>query len=195
MSTAGVDQVAAPRPDGEPSTQGLSQESAFDVLSCARRRYVLHHLVRDERTLEVRELSEQVAAWENDVPIEAVTYQQRTRAYTSLRQLHLPKLDEENLVEYDANRGTVTLTDAAAELEVYLEVVPHEEIRWSKYYLGLGVLSAAAIAASLLGVFPLSSVPGLGWATIVTTLFLGSALAHCRYDANNRLGVSEEPPA
>lgn len=193
MSTASASQSSPPAQDAPAAERGLTQESAFDVLSCERRRYVLHHLFRDERTLEVRELSEQVAAWENDVPVADVSYQQRMRAYTSLRQLHLPKLDEEGLVAYDEDRGTVALTDDAAELEIYLEVVPHEEIRWSKYYLGLSVLSAAAVAASVVGVFPLSAIPGVGWAALVTTGFFASAVAHSRYDANHRLGDGEKP--
>lgn len=190
-----VEQSTILRPDTRTSAKGLTQESAFDVLSCERRRYVLHHLFRDERTLELRELSEQVAAWENDVSVAEVTYKQRMRVYTSLRQLHLPKLDEEGLASFDRDRGTVSLTDDATELEVYLDVVPHEEIRWSKYYLGLGVLSAAAIMASVVGVFPFSVIPGLVWACFITALLLVSAAVHTRHDANNRLGEGEKPPA
>jgi len=128
------------------------------------------------------------------VPPDAVTYDQRMRVYTSLRQLHLPKLHGEGVVEFDEDRGTVELTDEAAELEVYLEVVPHEEIRWSKYYAGLGVLSTLSVVAAGVGVVPLTWLPGLGLAAIVALLFLGSALYHCHYDANHRLGTGEEPP-
>lgn len=194
MSAAEVEQQPSTPEEPDASSPELTQESAFDVLSCARRRYVLHHLLRDEQTLSVTELSRQVAAWENDVDVDSLTYQQRMRAYTSLRQLHLPKLDAEGLVDYDKNRGTVTLTDDAAEIEVYLEVVPHKEIRWSKFYLGLGVLSAGAVVGQVFGIVPLSWIPAIGIAGIVTALFLGSAIAHTRHDANNRLGEGEEPP-
>lgn len=174
--------------------RGITQRAAFDVLSARRRRYALHHLLQTERTAELRALSEQLAAWENDVPPGAVTYDQRMRVYTSLRQLHLPKLDEEGLVQFDENRGTVELTDEATELEVYLDVVPHEEIRWSQYYAGLGALAALSVASAGLGVVPLTWIPGLWLAAIVTLLFLVSALYHCHYDANHRLGAGEEPP-
>lgn len=144
--------------------------------------------------MELRELSERLAAWENEVPPSAVTYDQRMRVYTSLRQLHLPKLHGEGLVDFDENRGTIELTNEAAELEVYLDVVPHEEIRWSKYYAGLGALSALSVISAGVGVVPLRWVPGLGLAALITVLFLVSALYHCYYDANHRLGVGEEPP-
>jgi len=184
--------TGVPKPvDEDP---GVSQRTAFDVLSARRRRHVLHHLLRTERTVELRELSERLAAWENDVSPSAVTYDQRMRVYTSLRQLHLPKLHGEGLVHFDENRGTIELTDEAAELEVYLDVVPHEEIRWSKYYAGLGGLSALSVLSTAVGVVPLTWIPGLGLAAIITSLFLISALYHCHYDANHRLGVGEEPP-
>jgi hypothetical protein len=176
------------------SEPDITQRVAFDVLSARRRRHVLHYLLQVDRTVELRELSEQLAAWENGVPPVDVTYDQRMRVYTSLRQLHLPKLDTEGIVEFDANRGTVVLTEEAAELEVYLEVVPHEEIPWSKYYAGLGSLSAMSVASAGLGVVPLTWIPGLWLAGIITLLFLGSALYHCHYDTNHRLGASEEPP-
>ncbi|MFC3476875.1 DUF7344 domain-containing protein [Halobacterium litoreum] len=173
---------------------GITQEAAFDVLSCQRRRYVLHHLLGGEPTAELRELSEQVAAWENDVPVETVTYDQRMRVYTSLRQLHLPKLDGEGLVDFDENRGTVSLTEDASELEFYLEVVPHEEIRWSKYYLGLATLAVATVVAAGVGVVPLASIPASAWSIAVAGVFWVSAAVHTQHDANNRLGAGEEPP-
>jgi len=192
MSTVEHTQSTRQRDAGR--TTELTQESVFDVLSASRRRYVLHQLFRHEEQTSLRDLSEQVAAWENDVPVDEVTYEQRMRVYTSLRQLHLPKLHSEGLVDYDENRGTIELTDDAAEVELYLEVVPHEEIRWSKYYAGLGALCAGALAVAALGIVPLASIPGFAWAGIITSLFWGSALVHCRHDANNRLGSGEEPP-
>nr|WP_231727760.1 hypothetical protein [Haloferax profundi] len=173
----------------------VTQDLAFEVLSCRRRRDALHYLLQQERTVELRELATNLAAWENDVPVEAVTYKQRMRVYTALRQSHLPKMDDNGIVEFDVDRGTATLTDDASELQVYLDIVPHNEIRWSKYYVGLGVLCAAFIVGAVVGVPPFAQIPGMGWASLVTTLFLVSAVAHSYHDMNNRLGSDGKHPA
>ena len=177
------------------SDDGLTQEVAFTMLSCRRRRYILHYLRQEGREVTLRELSKQLAAWENDVDLEAVTHKQRMRVYTALRQSHLPKLDEYGVVEFDQSAGTIALTDEASELEVYLDVVPHDEIPWSTYYLGLGGLCAGAVGLSWAGVFPLSVLSGIGVAALVTVMFVGSAVAHRYHERRNRLGSAGEPPA
>jgi len=177
------------------SSDGLTQDVAFTMLSCRRRRYILHYLMREDREVSLRELSMQLAAWENDVHRDAVTHKQRMRVYTALRQSHLPKLDENDVVEFDSSAGVIELTDDASELEVYLDVVPHDEIPWSTYYLGLGNICAGAVVLSWVEIFPLSAFPELGLAALVTALFVGSAIAHRYYERQNRLGSAGEPPA
>jgi len=144
--------------------------------------------MREDREVSLRELSMQLAAWENDVHRDAVTHKQRMRVYTALRQSHLPKLDENDVVEFDSSAGVIELTDDASELEVYLDVVPHDEIPWSTYYLGLGNICAGAVVLSWVEIFPLSAFPELGLAALVTALFVGSAIAHRYYERQNRLG-------
>ena len=197
MSVESVGETTFEESDGpaDDSSDGLTQEVAFTMLSCRRRRYILHYLRREEREVTLHELSKRLAAWENDVDLEAVTHKQRMRVYTALRQSHLPKLDEYGLVEFDESAGTIALTDDASELEVYLDVVPHDEIPWSTYYLGLGGICAGAVGLSWIGVFPLSVVPEIGVAALVTALFVGSAVAHRYHEQRNRLGSAGEPPA
>lgn len=193
MSAESVEQTSLEESDD--ATDGLTQDVAFTMLSCRRRRYILHYLRREGRAVTLHELSKQLAAWENDVDPDAVTHKQRMRVYTALRQSHLPKLDENGVVDFDASAGTIALTDDASELEVYLDVVPHDEIPWSTYYLGLGGICAGAVGLSWSGVFPLSAVPEIGVAALVTVLFVGSAVAHRYHERRNRLGSAGEPPA
>lgn len=193
MSTSAVGEQNS-RAVGEPN-EGVTQDVAFTVLSCRRRRYVLHYLAQADGEVTLNELSTQLAAWENDVSPEAVTYKQRMRLYTALRQSHLPKMDDSGVVDFDSSAGTVALTESASELEVYLDVVPHDEIPWSAYYLGLGLICAGLVAVAWAGVYPISLVPGTGIATLVTTLYTGSAIAHRYHERQNRLGAPGEPPA
>lgn len=188
-------QVGGSTPGNEdPSTNGITQDTAFETLSSTRRRHVLHYLRREERPVSLRELSTQIAAWENDTVPEAVTYKERMRVYTALRQSHLPKMAEQNVVSFDKDRGMIELTEEASELEVYLDIVPHDTIPWSKYYAGLGALSLGFVLANWVGLFPFSLVPGLGVAGVVSLLFAASAVVHVARDRKMRLGSEGEPP-
>lgn len=176
------------RPDPE-----IPRDEIFDVLSNARRRQVLHYLKRAEnrRRVELRELVDHVAAWENEIPIEEVSATERKRVYTALRQSHLPKMADADVIEYDTMRGEVRLTDAAREAELYLEYVPNEDIPWSHCYLGLAGVCAALVGISWLGVYPLSGLSGHSLAVLVVLTFAVAALVHAVQSASNRIGTDE----
>ncbi|MCO8243302.1 MULTISPECIES: hypothetical protein [unclassified Haladaptatus] len=176
----------------EPKT--LTQETAFKILSCQRRRNVVHYLLQQGESVSLHELSKQLAAWENEIVPEEVTYEQRMRVYTALRQAHLPKMDDAHVVHFDANGGTIRLTDDATKLEVYLDIVPHDGIPWSGYYLGLGGVSVGLITLAWIGFFPFDRLPGLAWGFVISLLFLASAVAHKRHDERHRLGKEGRPP-
>lgn len=82
----------------------LSKDLVYTILSNARRRYLLKTLLDAQGGLDVKTLVDEVTAREFD---ESYTYDQRKRIYVSLRQTHLPKLDEADVVDYDADRGRV----------------------------------------------------------------------------------------
>lgn len=99
----------------------LSTDLVFDVLKNRQRRYVLQYLRDADGPVQLSELAEQVAAWENDTTVEAVTAKDRKRTYTSLYQLHLPKLDDAGVIEYDQSGGVITLNaDVISEIERYV---------------------------------------------------------------------------
>lgn len=174
-----------PADDGEP----LPREKVFDVLSNDRRRCALHYLKRhDDRRVELRELVDYVAAWENDTTPREVDSNARKRVYTALRQSHLPKLKDAGVVEYEHLRGEVELTDQAREVQLYLEQVPRNDIPWSEYYLGLSAIGAALIVVTWTGIYPFVHLSGIGLAAILVTIFALSAAVHT-YDASrNRIG-------
>lgn len=192
MSTTVSPSGGGPSLDDE--SDDITQDVAFKMLSSRRRRHVIHYLLQREEDVSLHELSKRLAAWENDVPYDEVTYEQRMRVYTALRQSHLPKMDDEGLVEFDPDAGDTRLTEEATKLEVYLDIVPHDEIPWSSYYLGLGVLSGVVVAVAWIGLFPFDVLPGIAWSLVVTALFVGSAVAHRRHDRRNRLGAEGSPP-
>ncbi len=179
--------------DGEP--HGVSEEELFDVLGNTRRRNALHAIATaEERTHELGDLSERVAAWENDVTVAEVDYAERKRVYTALQQSHLPRLDDAGLVEFDKDRGTVDATPALEDVEIYLDVVRGNEIPWSEYYLGLSAVSAALLAAVWVGAYPFTLVPDLGWFAFVVVAFTVSATANRYYSTGMKLGGDDVPP-
>lgn len=176
-----------------PSEPELQRDEIFDVLSNGRRRQVLHYLKQqDDRTrVELREIVDHVAAWENETTVEEVDATQRKRVYTALRQSHLPKMDDADIIEYDTQRGEVRLTDGAREAQLYLEYVPSEDIPWSHCYLGLAAVCCSLVALVGLGVYPFGGLPGFALAVIVATAFSTTAVVHAVQSSRNRLGTAQ----
>lgn len=67
----------------------------------------LQYLQGRTDTVNMRELAEQVAAWENETPVEQLSSPERQRTYIALYQTHLPKLDTEGIIDYNKSRGTI----------------------------------------------------------------------------------------
>ncbi|QSG10748.1 putative trancriptional regulator, ArsR family [Halapricum desulfuricans] len=180
--------------NGSPEAE-LSRDDAFEILSNRRRRFALHHLQHNGERAELGELSEHVAAWENDSGVQEISASERKRVYTSLQQFHLPKMDDKGVVEFDDREGVVELTAAAEQMDVYLEVVEGNDVPWSQYYLGLAAVNLGLLVAATAGTYPLRLVPDAGWGLFVATTFLVSALVHTYYSRTEmRLGDSESPP-
>lgn len=172
----------------------MSRDQVFDVLSNRRRRHALHYLKqRGERT-PIGELAENVAAWENDTSVAGVTSSERKRVYISLLQLHLPRMADAGLVDFDKSRGVVEPLPRMFEVDVYLEVVPDDEIPWSDFYLGLAAINLGFLVAGWLEVFPFSLVPDLVWGLVVAVLFGVSAVVDYYSGRKTRLGSQHPPP-
>jgi len=168
----------------------------LEVLSNRRRRFAIHALKQqDGGRVSVSELTEQVASWENDKERDRLTHKERKRVRNALRQFHLPKMDDHGFVEYDARRGTISLTDAAADTDFYIDSLTGRDIPWGVYYLGLSAISAACLVALWLDVYPIAMLDPLQWGVFFVTALSVSSLGHF-YDnyCRMRLGVREEPP-
>ena len=165
-----------------------SRDEVFTALSNRRRRNVITYLKEAGDGARVRDIAEQLAAWENDLEIPAVTYKQRKRVYTALHQSHLPKLAESGFIDYEPDRGIVSLTEESRQLDVYLEVVSENDILWSEYYVGLAVVCGLLGGAAWIGTVPFASVSGHAYAVLFAVLFGVSGLVHRRSTRRNRLG-------
>ena len=111
-------------PDGKsPNDARISKDDAFHVLQNARRRAVLRYLSEhsEEDTFVMRDIAEEVAAWEHDTTVQRLVSDERQRVYIALYQSHLPKLDEHGIIEYNQSRGVVEPTELTAAFEPYLD--------------------------------------------------------------------------
>jgi len=172
----------------------LTRDDAFEMLSNRRRRYALHYLKHNGKDATIGDVAEQLAAWENNKSVEAISSSERKTVYTSLQQFHLPKLDENDVVEYDERSGEVTLDETAEDLDIYLEVVDKYDFPWSFYYLGATVLGIGLVGLSSLGIGPFATVPAAGWTAFVLGVFLVSSLSHVFISRRMRLGSTDRPP-
>lgn len=122
-----VDEGASETAD-QPSedTGELPKDVIFDLLSAARRRLVLRYLAENGAEATLNDLADFVAARENGIEARLVSSKQRKRAYITLYQAHLPRLDDANVIDFDQARGTVKLRREADELFRYLEVSQSE---------------------------------------------------------------------
>lgn len=118
------------------------------LLANERRRHALECLKSHEGSLSVGELADEVAAREADES--PPPSGKRRSVYTSLAQIHLPKLDEFGAVEYDADAQEVALDGHGIDLTV--EAVPKHGLFWAEYYLALGTVGLLTVGLSMLGV-------------------------------------------
>lgn len=152
----------------------LSTDVVFETLSNRRRRCVLYYLKHVQPTVTLRDLSEQLAAWEEGVDREEVTPKQRKRLYTALHQTHLPKMDANGIVAYDSNRGTISLNCSPGSFDLYLDPSSINK-PWHYVYLALaGVFSTVIVLAiPTVGLF---SIGGYTLSLVVMAVFTCTGL-------------------
>ncbi len=77
----------------------LELDHVFEALGHRRRRYLLYSLLM-ETEWSLWELSEKLAAWEQDLPPETVASEDIETVYLALYHTHVPKLAEAGIVQY-----------------------------------------------------------------------------------------------
>jgi hypothetical protein len=163
----------------------LTQGEVYDLLSNARRRFVISYLRDREEPVELNALSREVAAWENETPVEELTDQHIKRVYVSLYQTHIPKLDESGVVEYDKDSGMVALAGNVAALDTYLPDGDGATVPWQFVYAAIAVLGLTAygVVTAFPDVFAWVSLTALG--AVLMASFGVVAIAHYLYGGNS----------
>ncbi|WP_226022889.1 DUF7344 domain-containing protein [Halomicrobium salinisoli] len=83
----------------------------FDCLTDGRRRRTLAVLFDEVGVTSERALARRLAAAESEETPQSVADEAVTNVRTSLRHVHLPKLDDADLIDWDGEDGTVAAAD------------------------------------------------------------------------------------
>ncbi|WP_408958828.1 hypothetical protein [Natrinema sp. 74] len=158
----------------------FSKDEIFHLLQNERRRLVLRYLRGTEGPVRMRDVAEQVAAWEHNTTVEDLTSTQRQRVYIPLYQSHLSKLDDAGLIEYQQNRGIVERKPLADRVDQYLETdvetEPTEQAsstdaEWDDYYVATIVLCYAILLGAVIELPVVSFLSGISLSAVILFLF------------------------
>lgn len=111
------------------SAVSIPKDDGFHILQNARRRAVLRYLLEHagQEQFVMRDVAEEVAAWEHNTTIRQLSSDERQRVHIALYQKHLPKLDNYGVIEYDQNRGSIEPTPLIHVFAPYLDDGLHGE--------------------------------------------------------------------
>ena len=114
----------------EPPEQATELDVQLDVLSNARRRYALAVLARADPPVTIRDLTNEIATREYDAPLTEVPADAVTAIHARIRHVHVPKLVETDVIDYDPERRRiedVSLERLSPALPSVLEIDPRTE--------------------------------------------------------------------
>jgi len=122
-----LDQYIEEEPSEESLFKGLPENpekaftanQGFNALKNPRRRFIIGYLDEVEST-SIKNLYSDLAASENSDQLENISKNDLKKFYVSLKQTHIPFLEQINTVSYDEQSGIVTGEDNLQHLSKYL---------------------------------------------------------------------------
>ena len=116
------------RENGEPQGEEItipveetSVDGILELISHQRRRAILDLLLTHDRPLTITDLRNEVVEKEQSTKITEIPREQVKQVHISLHHVHVPKLEEEGIVNYDSSRNIVEPTEKLSQLERFLD--------------------------------------------------------------------------
>ena len=106
------------------------------ILGNDRRMFVIEYLQKCNGKADLRDLVEYIAKKEGNTD-----RKHRKSVYVSLVQTHIPKMEREGIIEF--KHGTIKLIQIPENVDVYMEIVNKNDVRWATVYSMLALGSAA----------------------------------------------------
>ena len=157
--------------------ESLNKDDLFHLLQNERRRRVLEYLSEIDGAVEMRDIAEQIAAWEHETTVQQLSSQERQRVYIALYQTHLPKLAESGVITYNQSRGIIERTPLTDQVIQYLD---RDEVtdrsadvnsKWVVYYTVVIVISVLLIGVVWAGFELVPIFSDVGLALLITLLY------------------------
>lgn len=92
----------------------------------AHRRYLLYYL-REEDPCDLDEASRRIAAWEYECHPADVPSEIHDRIKSELYHVHIPKLDDLNIIDYDDQTGAIRHHDPPDRLDDFIDLAREED--------------------------------------------------------------------
>ena len=195
--SAGLDAMDEAEPEAELS---MPDDELFHLLQNSRRRAVLRYLHGQEGPVQMRDVAEQVAAWEYDTTVAQLAHQERQRVYIALYQAHLDTLADAGVIAYDKPRGVIEPTPVLDDVAAYLDLDPPASTDdppastdggtasdpWSVGYLGVSVVSVLLLLGIVLELAVLEVLSGIAASVLILLLFFGLTVAKLAVAAQSR---------
>lgn len=157
----------------------LGKDELFHLLQNERRRAVVRYLKGRDQTVKMRDVAEQVAAWEHDTTVQALTSDERQRVYIALYQSHLDTLADAGVIDYNKSRGLVEPLEPLDHVASYVEDQSPADERerddsvsaWDQGYLSLSLVSSLLLVGTALDVTPFQLLSSFVAGVLIVTMF------------------------
>lgn len=87
----------------------IEEPEQLGLLAHARRRELLQLLNEIETPVELDDLTRELVVQEEEAPVSEIDREQLRKCKITLYHHHIPKLDDADVVEFDADRRTVAM--------------------------------------------------------------------------------------
>lgn len=168
-----------------------SHDRLFEMLSNDRRRCVVYYLQQADGDVALSDLVDYVTAWQYEQPLDNLDSRVRARVYASLHQVHLPRLDRAELLDYDTEQNTVSASPRARDAQFYLEYDPSTDIRWSTMFGGLLAVGVGLAVAGALSMFPFAWLGTAPLVWLVLSMFGLASVGMAIHERRNKRAVAE----
>ncbi|WP_290818033.1 ArsR family transcriptional regulator [Halovivax sp.] len=145
--------------DGE-----LAESEIFHILGNDRRRAIVSLLADRRERVEVSEIATAIAERESETA--QVPNNLYKSVYVSLQQTHLPQLEEDDVIVYDAEEKTIRPGPHFEEVRGYIESAESAEDHVLLFSLAVAVGGLVAVILSGLGLPLVTAVDPLLWGVV-----------------------------
>lgn len=109
--------------EDEQLTDGVSSDIR-EATKNIRRRYAMYYLTQTSGSVDFADLVERVASWETGRPPDCIDASTKKSVYNSLYQTHLPLLQKRDLISFNREKKTVSLTERTENIVIEFQSTP-----------------------------------------------------------------------